>query len=210
MKEEQIEALLKRYMEAETTPDEENRLRRYFERGDYPARFAAYAEMMGVVAQNYPALSDAECEELLHLCPPPARHRMRVWPVVRYAAVWLLGLLLGGGVVWLSRPAEDALPSAALTAQVAPARVDTLVRERVIVQSDTIYQVKYKYLREPRHTEADVQHPAADISRHTAGNTPSAQRTSRSVSAEVPAEEHPLEHSVPWDNLGNLAALAER
>lgn len=213
MKEEEIARLLQRYMDAETTAEEENMLRRYFGRGDYPPHLAPYAEMFGVTAQEFPALTDVEADELLHLGPAPAvRPKRHIRRMMRYAAVWLCGLLLGGVAAWLSRSGNTAFTAAPETSQIAAARVDTLIRERVIVQSDTVYMVKYRTLPDGRGTAAangrrDVA--AADAS-YSAGASNSAAGAPNSVSSGQNAEERMPVQDISWDKFTNLADLAER
>lgn len=213
MKEEEIARLLQRFMDAETTAEEENRLRRCFERGDYPPCFSAYAEMFGVTAQEFPALTDVEADELLHLGPAPAvRPKRHIRRMMRYAAVWLCGLLLGGVAAWLSRSGNTAFTAAPETSQIAAARVDTLIRERVIVQSDTVYMVKYRTLPDGRGTAAangrrDV---AAADAPHAAGAANSVSGAPKTVSSDKNVEERMPVQDISWDKFTNLADLAER
>lgn len=213
MKEEEIARLLQRYMDAETTAEEENMLRRCFERGDYPPHLAPYAEMLGVAAHDFPALTDVEADELLHLCPAAAvRPQRHVRRMMRYAAVWLCGLLLGGVVAWLSRPDNTAFTAAPETARIAAARVDTLIRERVIVQSDTVYMVKYRTLSAGRgaavaNGRRDV---AATDAPHAAGAANSVSGAPNTVSSDKNVEERMPVQDISWDKFTNLADLAER
>lgn len=211
MKEEEIARLLQRYMDAETTAEEENRLRRCFERGDYPPCFSAYAEMFGVTAQEFPALTDVEADELLHLGPAPAvRPKRHIRRMMRYAAVWLCGLLLGGVAAW--RSGNTAFTAAPETSQMAAARVDTLIRERVIVQSDTVYMVKYRTLSAGRG--AAVANGRRDVAAadapHAAGAANSVSGAPNTVSSDKNVEERMPVQDISWDKFTNLADLAER
>lgn len=204
MKEEEIADLLQRYMEAETTAAEEERLRRYFQSGAYDARWAAYALLFTSVPSEGGALTDAECDEILSLCPAPpttrlARHRW--W---RYAAVWMGGLLIGGGGMWLAGRHASSSDGMDGTQAVRSSVVDTLYCERVITRRDTVYIVQIQSAPASRPTPSpSPTHPAAG-------------RTAPATPQHAPAEEEPQREApatvpeAPWLQTGNVANLAVR
>lgn len=197
MKEEQIEQLLHRYMEATATAAEEEQLRQYFASGTCDARFEPYAPLFAAWPSGGDALSSEESEEILALCPPSPRTSLlprRWW---RYAAVWLFGIFLGGGGVWLSRgshPASDA--SGDLLQAMTSTVPDTVVHERIVVQRDTVYLVKFKPVAAPQ-----VRPPAA----HTAVG-----EMAHEVEAGKHREISTPPAGMPWEETCNVASLAVR
>lgn len=144
MKEEQIEQMLLRYMEGETTSDEEMLLQRYFASGKHAPRFEAYAALFATSRNELPALTEVEGDEILSLCPAPRQHGWWMGHAMRYAAVWMFGIFSGSIAMWVARPGlftVHTLPGTALTE--ATAKTDTLYRERVVMQRDTVYVVKH-------------------------------------------------------------------
>lgn len=146
MKEEQVKKLLQRYMEADTTPAEEELLRRYFNEGGYDAQIARYAPFFTALPNEENALTDEERDEILLSCVVSSSSASISW--LRYAAVWLVGIIIGGSGVWLTH--DVLLSEVQNKAQVNVLHmVDTLYRERIVTRSDTVYVVKYKTLVVP-------------------------------------------------------------
>ena len=211
MKEEEIADLLQRYMEAETTAPEEERLRRYFQSGAYEARWAAYAPLFTAVPPEGGALTDAECDEILSLCPAPSTARLVRHNWWRYTAVWMGGLLIGGGGMWLASGhtgQSDAMEGAQA---VRSSVVDTLYCERVVTRRDTVYIVQIQSAPASRPTPSACQpHPTAQLT------VPPTPQYDPAVPRTAPAQEEPQREvpatvpEVPWMETGNMANLAVR
>lgn len=201
MKREQIAQLLQHYMEGETTAEEEKWLRQYFSTGNYDAEFAAYAPLFETIHAEKTALEDEECDEILSLCT--ASHRStRIVPRWRsYAAVWLLGIFLGGGGVWLAY-GHSSIPDVAEAYEAASAPnvlavADTVYHEHIVTRHDTIYIIKEKAIASPQ--------PATVAETHSAGGTGERERKK-----EMEHDLRPALPDVTWEETRNLASLVVR
>ena len=195
MEEKQIEQLLQRYLAGETELAEEDSLRNYFAGGNYPARWAAYAALFAVQAEGPAALTDSEVEEILSQCPPPAGRQIALRTLLRYAAVWACGLLLGGAAVWFLRsPGQRLVAENAAGGEVCLAARDTVYRERIVVERDTVFIVRQLPAPAPRKVAAPGQ-PSPQPSPRQAEPSPSAPE-------QLP--------KAPWSAPSNLASLVAR
>ncbi|MGN1213650.1 MAG: hypothetical protein ACI4TR_02030 [Bacteroidaceae bacterium] len=188
MKEEQVEELLQRYMEAETTPAEEELLQRYFNEGDYDARFAQYAPFFIAMPVEDKALTEEECDEIMSRCEVSqfSGFMFRGW--LRYVAVWLIGIVLGGGGMWLLRGGVSPTVPVDVQAKVLSV-ADTLYRERVVMRSDTVYIVKYKSVAVPQPTVVETKGMQSD---------------------DYPLELPVMSSETMWNEAGNVADLVVR
>ena len=191
MEEKQIEQLLQRYLAGETELAEEDRLRSYFAGGNYPARWAAYAALFAVQAEEPAALTDSEVEEILGQCPPSAGRQIALRTLLRYVAVWACGLLLGGAAVWFLRsPGQRLVAENAAGGEVCLAARDTVYRERIVVERDTVFIVRQLPVPAPRKVAAPGQ------------PSPRQAEPSPSAPEQVP--------KAPWSAPSNLARLVAR
>lgn len=196
MKEELIAQLLQRYMEAETTAEEEQLLRQYFKGGTFDARFAQYAPLFTACPHGDSALTLAECEDILALCPSTPRSTFgipRQW--WHYAAAWLFGIFLGGAGVWwsIARTAESG-GSAPLQAMTV---TDTVYHEHIVTRCDTVYIVKTKDVPTP-------QPVSTGGTRNTDGtkNGETKKETDPDFPQTLP--------DITWEESHNLASLVVR
>lgn len=213
MKEEQIARLLHRYMEATATAAEEEELWQYFASGTYDARFGQYAPLFTAWPSADGALSSEEQEEILALCPPPSPQTSRLvhrwW---RYAAVWLFGILLGvaGKDLLQGRAGKGLLSQENPTAWVT---ADTVYRERIIVERDTVYRTVARPVSAPparissrplpalSQQEQAGQHPA-----QPADDVDAAREAEKEMQRDIPAPPA----KIPWEGTVNVASLAVR
>ncbi|MDD6784538.1 MAG: hypothetical protein PUD79_08330 [Prevotellaceae bacterium] len=188
MKEEKIKELLKRYMEADTTPAEEEQLRQYFNEEDYDVQFAQYAPFFIAMPVEGNALTEEECDEILSRCEVSQSFGFMLRGWLRYVAVWLIGIALGGGGVWLLRGGVSPTVPVDVQAKVLPV-VDTLYRERVVMRSDTVYVVKYKSVVVPQPTVVETKGMQSD---------------------DYPLELPVMSTETMWNEAGNVADLVVR
>lgn len=189
MEKTQIQALLQRYMEGTTTAAEEDQLRHYFHDGPCDEAFAQYAPLFTVWDAPQTPLTPDESEEILACCPPPSRAAIVLRAAWRYAAVWLIGLLLGGCGVWLTYGHAPSPAAPAPMAEAGERTADTIYRERVVIERDTVYVVQYqKVMAQPTGTK--------DVAQATDEDT-------RPESADAWTD-------VAWEQSGNVASLAVR
>ena len=201
MKRDQIAQLLQHYMEGETTAEEEKWLRQYFSTGNYDAEFAAYAPLFETIHAEKTALEDEECDEILSLCTA-SHHSTRIVPKWwSYAAVWLLGIFLGGGGVWLAY-GHSSIPDVAEAYEAASAPnvlavADTVYHEHIVTRHDTIYIIKERTVACPQ--------PATVAETHSAGGTGTRERKE-----ETEQDLRPALPDVTWEETRNLASLVVR
>lgn len=195
MEEKQLEQLLQRYLAGETGLAEEEQLRECFAGGRFPARFAPYAALFAVQTEREAALSEAEVEEILRDCPPPSGRWISVRSLLRYAAVWACGLFLGGAAVWLLRAPEQSLLADSTVSQVVSrSHPDTVYRERIVVERDTVYVVHQRPAPAPRRATTVPEPPKQTV--------PQSPAPRQSVPTRQP--------EAPWREPSNLASLVVR
>ena len=196
MEKEQIQALLQRYMEGATTADEEEQLRHYFNAGPYDEAFAQYAPLFAAWDAPETPLTPDECDEILACCPPPSRAAFVLRTAWRYAAVWLIGLILGGCGVWLTYGSAPTSTKPTPMAAAGERIADTIYRERVIMERDTVYVVRYQ--------KVSVQPTSAkDVAQN-------ANESTRPETTDTQSETSDTWTDVAWEQTGNVAGLAVR
>lgn len=132
-----IEALLEKYWEGESTIEEERLLKGYFAQGEVDERLAKYAPL-------FKAIREEQAVQLQKAKVVPVRPQMYQW-----AAAASLALLLSAGLWWFSRPGPVA-PMANTTPTPAELSPKPDTNENIVVPQAKVEQLAEVKVNQPR------------------------------------------------------------